>query len=309
LNTNIRGDRSLVNLAFTEPAYFGSDISFGFDLFGNEQDNSDTSSFTVSEIGLGFRIGLPLSDDLVLKTRAKYTRNEVYGVASNASAALKQLEGKRNISELGYTLAYSSLDNPMIPSSGVLLNLSQDFYGGDVSNLGTVFSGKYYHDFDKDLIGSLHMNAGHIFAFNSEDLPISDSFMEPGTLLKGFASRGISPRLHPDLTNSKQEAIGGDTYFSGTAEVNFPIPVISDDYGIRGGLHLNAGTLFGSDLVTDPVVNDSSMLRSSIGASIFWDSPIGMLRFDFTEVLNKETKSQYEWNVFRSFFISMTAQL
>ena len=58
---------------------------------------------------------------------------------------------------------------------------------------------------------------------------------------------------------------------------------------------MNAGTLFGSDLVTDPVVNESSMLRSSIGASIFWESPIGMLRFDFTEVLNKETFDQTEF--------------
>ena len=119
--------------------------------------------------------------------------------------------------------------------------------------------------------------------------------MYPGPLLKCFASRGISPRLHPNYTNSKVEAIGGNTYFSGKAELNFPIPVVSDDYGIRGGLHFNAGTLFGSDLVTDPVVNESSMLRSSIGASIFWESPIGMLRFDFTEVLNKETFDQAEF--------------
>jgi len=295
LNTNLSGDRNLINLAFTEPAFLGSDVSFGFDLFGNEQDNSDTSSYTNSEVGFGFRFGLPLSDDTRLNTRAKFTRNEVYGVASNASAALKQLEGNRNIGELGYTLSYNSLDNPMIPSSGVSLNLSQDFSGGDVSNLSTVFSGKYYHDFDRDLIGSLHLNVGHIFALNSKDVLISDSFMDPGPLLKGFASRGISPRLHPDYTNSKQEAIGGNTYFSGKAEVNFPIPVVSEDYGIRGGLHLNAGTLFGSDLVTDPVVNESSMLRSSIGASIFWESPIGMLRFDFTEVLNKETFDQAEF--------------
>jgi outer membrane protein insertion porin family len=142
LNTNISGDRSLVNLAFTEPAFLGNDVSFGFDLFGNEEDNSDTSSYTVSEVGLGFRIGLPLSDDLRLNTRAKYTRNEVYGIPSDASAALKQLEGARNISELGYTLLYSSLDNPMLPSTGVSLKLSQDFYGSDVSNLSTVFSGK-----------------------------------------------------------------------------------------------------------------------------------------------------------------------
>ena len=82
---------------------------------------------------------------------------------------------------------------------------------------------------------------------------------------------------------------------SSSAEINFPIPGLSDNYGVRGGLHLNAATLYGSDLVTDPVVNDSSTLRSSAGASIFWESPIGLLRFDFTEALTKESFDETEF--------------
>ncbi|MDG2186695.1 MAG: outer membrane protein assembly factor BamA [Hyphomicrobiales bacterium] len=296
LNTNLSGDRNRLNLNFTEPSFLDSDVSFGFDIFGDERDSTDTSNYTQSEVGAGVRFGFPLSKDLFLKTRAKYTKNEVYGVPSDASTALKQLEGKRDIAEIGYSLSFSNLDNPIMPTNGMSFVFSQDFSGGDVSYLSTEFSGDYIHDFNKDLIGSLSMEAGHIFALNSDkDVLISQAFMEPGSMLRGFGPRGISPRLHPDYTNSKKEAVGGNTYLKSSAEINFPIPGLSDEYGVRGGLHLNAASLYGSDLVTDPVVNDSSMLRSSAGASIFWDSPIGLLRFDFTEALTKESFDETEF--------------
>ena len=76
--------------------------------------------------------------------------------------------------------------------------------------------------------------------------------------------------------------------------MQFPIPSITEGYGIKGGIHLNAGTLYGSDL-DNTLVNDSSLIRTSIGASIFWDSPIGPLRFDFTEAINKESFDKTEF--------------
>ena len=35
-------------------------------------------------------------------------------------------------------------------------------------------------------------------------------------------------------------------------------------------------------------VDDSMNLRSAIGLSVFWDTPIGPLRFNFTKALAKE---------------------
>ncbi len=49
-----------------------------------------------------------------------------------------------------------------------------------------------------------------------------------------------------------------------------------------------------SDL-DEAIINDSNSIRTSIGASIFWDSPIGPLRFDFTEAINKETFDKTEF--------------
>ena len=134
---------------------------------------------------------------------------------------------------------------------------------------------------------------GHIFGFDGLDITISNAFREPGTSHRGFAASGISPRLTAN-ESSDEEAIGGNTYISTSAELTFPFGSITDEYGLKGGVHLNAGSVFGSDL--DPSkLNDSSSIRTSIGASVLWDSPVGPVRFDFTEAINKETFDKTEF--------------
>ena len=111
--------------------------------------------------------------------------------------------------------------------------------------------------------------------------------------MRGFAPSGISPRFTSN-ESSDEEAIGGNTYISTSAELTFPFGSLTDEYGVKGGIHFNAGSLFDSDL--DPSdINDSDSFRTSIGASVFWDSPVGPLRFDFTEAIDKETFDKTEF--------------
>ena len=41
-------------------------------------------------------------------------------------------------------------------------------------------------------------------------------------------------------------------------------------------------------LIRDPNIRDDTSLRASAGLSVFWDSPLGPIRFDFSQVLAKE---------------------
>ena len=297
---SLGGDQSLVNIQFTEPSFLSTDVSAGIDIFGNETDLSDDSGYKNKEIGAGLRFGFPLSEDLHLVTKYKYTNNEIYDVPANSSAALTQLEGTRNISELGYSMRYNTLDNMVSPSNGTLLDFSQDLagLGGDVKYLRTEVSGNYYKDFTSSIVGSLSLNMGHIFGLDDQDVLISDAFRDPGTTLRGFAPSGISPRFTSN-ESTDEEAVGGNTYISTSAELTFPFGSLTDEYGVKGGIHLNAGSLFDSDL--DPSdINDSDSFRTSIGASVFWDSPVGPLRFDFTEAIDKETFDKTEFFQFSS---------
>jgi len=78
------------------------------------------------------------------------------------------------------------------------------------------------------------------------------------------------------------------------AEVSFPLG-LPEQYGILGSLFVEAGTVGILDeqfTNVDPdaefEIVDDAALRAVIGASIFWESPFGPIRFDFAKDLASE---------------------
>ena len=73
-------------------------------------------------------------------------------------------------------------------------------------------------------------------------------------------------------------------------EASFPIG-IPEEYGIFGGVFLDAGSVWELDNVlsdSSKIVDDSAKIRAAAGVSLFWDTVIGPLRFNFSRPLQKE---------------------
>jgi len=69
--------------------------------------------------------------------------------------------------------------------------------------------------------------------------------------------------------------------------VPFPLP-LPEEYGISGGVFYDVGSLWGLDETNDNVLYEDFTARQVVGVSLFWDTPIGPLRFNFSEALSKE---------------------
>jgi outer membrane protein insertion porin family len=116
-----------------------------------------------------------------------------------------------------------------------------------------------------------------------------DDFFKGGETIRGFAPYGYGPR---DVSGV---ALGGKNFINGTAEVSFPLPLLPPDFGLRGAVFADAGTLFGADVPTPCPgcsVQDDSSIRTSVGASIIWASPFGSIRADFADAITKATYDQ-----------------
>ena len=138
---------------------------------------------------------------------------------------------------------------------------------------------------------------------------IDHYFLGP-TLVRGFAPSGMGPRdigtlLNP--TDPTTNAMGGTTYFGGSLEVQFPIFGLPKELGMKAAVFADAGTLFGFEgqrafdvnrngvfdcarANVQPecvVVRDDRSIRSSVGASLLWSSPLGPIRFDYAIALSK----------------------
>ncbi|NNM72493.1 outer membrane protein assembly factor BamA [Enterovirga aerilata] len=237
-----------------------------------------------------------------------------------ASIAVKESQGSTLTSLAGLTLAYNTVNDLRNPRNGLYAEAKPEFagLGGDSNFFRISGEARYYHEIYEDIVGLVKIQGGHIEATGRNrssnglltfggDLRLVDHFFLGPTLVRGFAPSGIGPR---DIStpDSAQNALGGTTYIGGTLEAQFPIPLIPRDLGLKGAVFADAGTLFGyrgprgfdvtrDGLITCGVatiqpecvdVRDRMVIRSSVGASILWNSPLGPIRFDYAYALSKD---------------------
>jgi outer membrane protein insertion porin family len=236
------------------------------------------------------------------------------------SIVIKEAAGKTVTSLAGITLGFSTLDNAKNPKNGFYAELKPDVagLGGDSKYFRLIADGRYYHELMDDVVGVVRAQAGHIRGFGDNPLRVTDQFFLGPTLVRGFESSGIGPR---DISSGdpRGNAIGGTTYAGLSYEVQFPIWGLPRDLGLKGAVFADAGTLFGYkgkkvfNVNADPLITgfdpasgtcavtatlttipecvqvlDSSKIRSSVGASLLWASPLGPIRFDYAFALTKE---------------------
>ena len=75
-------------------------------------------------------------------------------------------------------------------------------------------------------------------------------------------------------------------------ETDFPVG-LPEEYGITGGAFYDMGSVWGLDKTigagTDNIIDDSFNLRSAAGVSLFWSTPIGPLRFNWSRAFEKQS--------------------
>lgn len=224
-----------------------------------------------------------------------------------ASVALKEAAGRTITSLVGLSLTYNSLDNPANPKNGIFAELKPEIagVGGDSKFFRVTGDARYFYELFEDVVGIARVQGGHVRGFGGEDLKIVDHFFLGPNLVRGFAPSGIGPR---DLAaDSSSNALGGTTYFGGSLEVQFPFYGLPRELGLRGAVFADAGTLYGYEGRTAFDVNfngrfdcgranvqpecisvrDDRQIRSSVGASLLWQSPLGPIRFDYAFALSK----------------------
>jgi len=196
--------------------------------------------------------------------------------------------------------------------------------GGDVNYVRTDLEAGFAHGFTKDLIFTITGYTGYVTGWAGDEVRINDRYYKGGLDFRGFETAGIGPR---DVSGLRGDALGGKAYAIGTVELTVPT-FLPDQYGIKAALFSDFGTLGKLDkedklykagdldclgrTIPDPAdptmqiplpvvpgtrntcIRDDLSLRASAGVSIFWKSPMGPIRFDFSKVLAKEPYDRKE---------------
>ncbi len=280
-----------VTFGFVEPALFDRDLLAGFNIY-YRSTNFDEQSFKTSNVGFEPRVGFPLSENGRLIIRYQLSDDDIFDVQDDTSLIIFNEQGALTTSALAFTYVYDRRNSVVDPTAGFVFTLNQDFagLGGDTrysKTRGTLRG--FTSFFEEALILSATLEGGYIYS--QYGTRITDRFNAGGDSFRGFARNGIGPRdvcgvgeCVPDFQKdlSVDEAVGGNIFSILRLDASFPLG-IPDEYGIYGGVFSDIGSLWGLDDNQGSMgpVDDNFELRSSIGVSLFVETPFAPLRFNY----------------------------
>ncbi|MDB2464561.1 outer membrane protein assembly factor BamA [Amylibacter sp.] len=272
------------SIALADPSFLGRNLFAGIS-FGETTSTPTSTPLKSEKLYIEPKIGFPLSRDsnLFLSYRFEADETKLTSTSTSVSPLITADIGNKNRSAVTLSYKIDKTNSVVKPTSGHDFKITQELngLGGNISYSKSKLGLKTYKTmFRDDIILTSDLSAGVIIG---SDASISNRFFLGGNNLKGFRSRGIGPVD----TSYDNVPLGGKYFTSLSLEASFPIGV-PEEYGVFGGLFIDTGSLWGLDNTDSGRVDDSSNIRSALGVSLFWDTLIGPLRFNWSRPITKE---------------------
>ena len=284
-------DDQLYELSFFEPMFLRNDLGFGLNASVKDTKQQNAAYDTESLLFQPYVV-YPLGDRSKIKIDYSISQTDLSNPGDVGSIITNEVnEGDVISSSVGYSFSHDSRLFKSGPKNGFVFNLGQQFtgLGGNKTALKTTMKMAAQRSaFKEDLKLTAEFESG-LLTYTTGDSRVVDRFFLGSRKMRGFDAGGIGPREceNRQCGTSKNDALGGENFAVLRFEAEFPLG-LPDEYGMTGGLFYDIGNLWSLKKINNNVLYEDGSWRQAIGASVFWKTPIGPLRFNFSDVLKKE---------------------
>ncbi len=288
-------NRQDYRVSLTDPYFKDTRWSAGFDVFYTE--NNERTSYDIRKTGGNVRFGHPSYGDYTRAyLRYKLDKTSLFA-NENTDPAIFPLETAQGVSSSAtVTLEYDTRNDRMSPSKGIYTDISYERtgLGGDLryQEFSTRF--RFFHNLFWDVVWRNNLSYQNIQPLDyGGSVPFSELYQMGGPYtLRGFGSGGVGKRALSGLrynqladptskyyrpgisdeqrTRSSQFVVGGTKQVLFQTELQYPL---IKEAGLNGVFFYDVGQ------AEDDIV--SSKLLSDIGMGFRWQSPLGLLRFEW----------------------------
>ena len=289
VDLNAGTDTQDSSFSFTEPALLGRDLSFSIGGYYRSTEQSN-SVYNTRNIGFTTGIGFPLGELSGVDLRLRVSEDRISDYSGDSPIIQGEVDqGALLTVSLGYSYEYDTRISGLNPKGGVLLRFGQDFagLGGDTKYVETTaLALAETRIMNEEVAVRAIFEGGAITSFGDSSSRVTERSFGNGKI-RGFEGNGLGPR---DTAATSNDALGGDLFAVARFEADFPLG-LPEEYGITGGAFLDVGSVWSLENTSGfggSTVDDSFQPRAAVGFSIFWNTPIGPLRFNFSKALVKE---------------------
>ena len=275
-NASVGTEKISGNVGLSLPDFKNSGNTLDYNIFAISTDFTN-AGYESKKIGNSVSTKYNVYEDVTLTTGIGIDRDSI-NTNDTASDLYKSREGDYLTFKGFYSVSNDKRDSGFQPTKGYRIGFGQGLAmpGSDITYIENNLRGAIYHSISNDYILSLKSGFHTINSIGDEDIKLSDRKFLRQSNLRGFESYGIGPKDGTDFIGGNYSA-----YASLSSTIPNPIP---DSWNAKSIVFLDAGNVWGVDF-NDSL--DSNKLRSSVGLSLEWVSPLGPLSITLSENISK----------------------
>lgn len=302
LKVQVGARREDFEASFTEPWFLGKKLRLDVDFFHRDLRYLSANDLYEERItGTSFGLTRALGSDFLIGG-INYTIESIgiLNVPTNAPQELREEEGTRLVSKVGLSLAYDTRNSTLLPNRGQFTTFRTELAGGPLGGDSDFYklevrSSRYIKGFFEGHVLELGAGIGVVDRYgNSTRVPLFDRWYLGGIdSLRGYRYREVGPKDEPQfllqqppgggpglvqrVIPSRNEPIGGGTYWVGTAE--YSVPVI--DF-VRFAVFYDVGMVYVDPYSFTPQNKLNHLYNDNYGFGLRLNIPhLGPLRLDY----------------------------
>ncbi len=273
--------------SFTNPYYTEDGVSRSISVSYRQVDaeEADISNYSTDSYGASLSYGVPLSEYTNYNWGIKYDSTEITTGISTSQNIIDFITANGAVNDtvqLVGSWAYDSRNRRIFATDGSLTRIGAEIAvpGSDLEYYKVDFRHLSYFPIGKSVTLGANLNLGYGDAFSTvtDYPPYKNYFAGGSSSVRGYDANSIGPK---DITTN--DPLGGRVKIVGNLDLILPNPFTEESGSTRVSLFLDAGSVF-----EDADSIDSSGFRYSSGLAFIWITPVGAMRFNFTNIINEK---------------------
>jgi len=287
LNVDTSDDNRRFITRYTNPYYteWGVSRTLRFEYEEADPDRFDTRDFFFDRIAVGIDYNIPVSELTRIGLGVQLEEQEIQTTDQTPPEIEQFLDDRGTGFQWIRTSAGFSFDTrnrTTFADSGALhsVSLNASLPGGDLEFYKLGYDFEWYRKLGDYVVFAPTFDADWGDGYGDDDeLPFFQRFFAGGIRsVRGYESGSLGPEF------SDGDPAGGDFRTVGSLEFVFPPPYDLESANTRLSVYYDFGNVFADVDDFEP-----SELRTSLGFSYNWRSPIGPLSFSYAQPLNDES--------------------
>jgi outer membrane protein insertion porin family len=286
LDTNLMVSDDSIKGKFTylKPNFGYGDNDLFTSIESSSTDNLTESGYKTSNLGFSFGTRFEQYENLFFSP-SLITDVEKLTTTSTASTAIKKQEGNYFDVNFSYSLDYDLRDRSYQPTDGYNTSLYQSIpLVSDQNEIINGFEINKYKSLVSDMVGKISLFGRAANSISGDDVRLSKRLFIPSRKLRGFENGKIGPTDNNDY-------VGGN--YAASLNISTTLPQILPSFqNTDFNIFFDAANVWGVDY--DSSIDESNVIRSSVGVAMDVLTPIGPLNFSFAQPVTKKSSDKTE---------------